>query len=116
MGNNGAPLVADLFIHSYEADCVQHLQNSKFKKHKTSFNVTFRYMLVDDVISLNNPKCNDYIYYVIYPYELEIKDTTDAPKWANYLDHRLEFDEDGELFTRLYDKRDDFDFPYLQCK
>ena len=36
-------------------------------------------------------------------------DTTDAPKWANYLDH-LEFDEDGKLFTRLYDKRDDFDF------
>ena len=49
---------------------------------------------------------------VIYPKELEIKDTTDSPKWANYLefDH-LEFDEDGTLFTRLYDKRADFDFP-----
>ena len=58
---------------------------------------------------MNNPKFNDYIY-VIYPKELEIKDTTDYPKWANYLDH-LEFDEDGKLFTRLYDKRDDFDFP-----
>ena len=63
---------------------------------------------------MNNPKFNDYID-VIYPKELEIKDTTDAPKLANYLDH-LEFDEDGQLFTRLYDKRDDFDFhnvPYL---
>ena len=39
--------------------------------------------------------------------ELQNKDTTDAQKWANYLDH-LEFDEDGKLFTRLYDKRDDF--------
>ena len=48
---------------------------------------------------------------VIYPKELEIKDTTDAPKWANYLDLHLEFDEDGKPFTRLYDKRDDFDFP-----
>ena len=74
---------------------------------KTSFNLTFRY--IDDVLSLNNPKFNDYI---IYPKELEIKDTTDAPKWANYLDH-LEFDEDGKLFTRLYDKRDDFDFPIV---
>ena len=41
---------------------------------------------------MNNPKSNDYID-VIYPKELEIKDTTDAPKWANYLDHHLEFDD-----------------------
>ena len=60
---------------------------------------------------MNNPKFNDYID-VIYPKELEIKDTTDAPKLANYLDH-LEFDEDCKLFTRLYDKRDDFDFPIV---
>ena len=36
-------------------------------------------------------------------------------KWANYLDLHLEFDEDGKLFTRLYDKRDDFDFPIVNC-
>ena len=47
-----------------------------------------------------NPKFNDYID-VIYPKELEIKDTTYAPKRANYLDHHLEFDEDSKLFTRL---------------
>ena len=35
-------------------------------------------------------KFNEYIH-VIYPTELEIKDTTDAPKLANYLDIRLEF-------------------------
>ena len=35
-----------------------------------------------DVLSLNNPKFNDYLD-VIYPEELEIKDTTDAPKWVN---------------------------------
>ena len=55
-------------------------------------------------------RLNDYIY-AIYPEKLEIKDTTDAPKWANYLDLRLEFDGDGKLYTRLYDKRDHFDFP-----
>ena len=42
------------------------------KKQKTSSNLTFRY--VDDVLSLNNPKFNDYVD-VIYPKELEIKDT-----------------------------------------
>ena len=36
---------------------------------------------------------------VIYPKELEIKDTTDTPKWANYLDLHLEFDEDSKLVT-----------------
>ena len=49
-------------------------------------------------------------YYIdgIYPKELEIKDTTDRPKWANHLDLHLEFDEDGKLFTLLYHKRDYF--------
>ena len=32
----------------------------------------------------------------------------------NYLDLRLEFDKDGKLYTRLYDKCDDFDFPIFK--
>ena len=36
-----------------------------------------------------------------------------CPKWANYHDIHLEFDEDGKLFTRLYDQRDDLDFPIV---
>ena len=51
MGTNCAPLVADLFLYSYEADFVQHLQKSKFKKQKTSFNLTLRY--IDDVLDLH---------------------------------------------------------------
>ena len=50
--------------------------------HKTSFNLTFRY--IDDVL----PTFNDYID-VIYPEEREIKDTTYATNWANYLDLSL---------------------------
>ena len=34
MGTNCAPLVADLFVYAYEADCVQHQQKSTFKKQK----------------------------------------------------------------------------------
>ena len=63
---------------------------------------------IDEALSLNNPKITDYIDD-IYPNELEIKDTTDAPKWANYLDLHLEFDGDGKLFTGSV--RDYFDFP-----
>ena len=47
--------------------------------------------------------------------ELEIKDTTEAPKWANYLELHLEFDEDGIFFTRLCDNSDDFDCPVVNC-
>ena len=42
---------------------------------------------------------------VIYPEELE---TTTTPKWANYLDLRLELD-DGKRYTRIYHRRADFD-------
>ena len=50
MSTNCVPLVADLLLYSYEADFVQHLQKSKFKKRETSFNLTFRY--IDNVLSL----------------------------------------------------------------
>ena len=93
MGTNCAPLEADLFLYSYDADFV-HIQKSKFKKHKTPFSLNSRF--IDGVLSLNNPKLNDYID-VIYQKELENKDTTDAPNWANYLNLYLEFDEDGKL-------------------
>ena len=47
---------------------------------KTSFSINLDHIY--DVLALNNPKCNDYID-VIYPAELEIKDTADAPTGAN---------------------------------
>ena len=53
-----------------------------------------------NILSLNNPKYNYYID-VIYPAELEIEDTTDAPNLANYLDISIDFDKEGRLYTRL---------------
>ena len=49
----------------------------------------------------------------IYPIELEIKDTTDTDGSASYLDLHIEIDSEGKLRTKLYDKRDDFNFPLL---
>ena len=34
MGTNCAPLLADLFLYSYEADFVQHLKKSKSRKQR----------------------------------------------------------------------------------
>jgi hypothetical protein len=75
------------------------------RKETMSFNFTFRYK--DDVLSLNN--------YVdrIYPIEPEIKDTTYTDRSASYLDLHLEIDSEERLRTKLYDKRDNFNFPIV---
>jgi len=67
----------------------------------------FRY--IDDVLSRNNSRFGDLVDR-IYPIELEIKDTTDTYRFASYLDLYLEIDNERLLRTKLYDKRDDFNF------
>ena len=110
MGTNCAPLLADLFLYSYEAEFIQGLMQKGEKKLAQSFNFTFRY--IDDVLSLNNNRFSDHLH-LIYPSELEIKDTTDTNKSASYLDLFLEITIDGRLQTKIYDKRDDFNFPIV---
>ena len=77
MGKNCAPLLADLFLYSYEADFIQGLLKKNEKKLPQSFNFTFRY--IDDVRSLNNSRFGDFVDR-IYPIELEINDTTYTDK------------------------------------
>ena len=60
-------------------------------------------------MSLNNARFNDHLP-AIYPPELEIKETTESASSASYLDLFLETDSNGHLSTKLYDKRDDFNF------
>jgi len=47
--------------------------------------------------------------------ELVVKDTTDSPNLASYLDLYLEHDITGTLTTKLYDKLDSFKFPTSIC-
>jgi hypothetical protein len=75
-----------------------------------SFNHTYRYIY--DVLSINNHNFHNDVH-LIYPDELEIKDTTESDKSASYLDILLNIDSNagnGRLTTSLYDKREDFDF------
>jgi len=115
MGTNCAPLLADLFLYSYETEFLQNLVRNKRMKDAKSFNFTYRY--IDDVLSINNSSFSQWLPS-IYPPELEIKETTETPCSASFLDLHLEFDSSGKLSTKIYDKRDDFDFkiinfPYL---
>ena len=45
--------------------------------------------------------------------ELEVKETTDTAPSASFLDLYLEFDDSGQLSTKIYDKRDDFNFKII---
>ena len=110
MGTSCAPLLADLFLYSYEADFIQGLLKKNEKKLARSFNFTFRY--IDDVLSLNNSRFGDFVDR-IYPIELEIKDTTDTDRSASYLHLHLEIDSEGRLSTKFHDKRDYFNFPIV---
>jgi hypothetical protein len=110
MGTNSAPLLADLFLYLYEADFIQGLLQKHEKKLARSFNFTFRY--IDDVLSLNNSRFGGFVDRV-YLVELEIKNTTDTDRCASYLDLHLDIDSEGRLRTKLYDTREDFNFPIV---
>ena len=105
MGTNCAPLLADIFLYSYEAEFIQSLLSTGKTKLASQFNFTYRY--IDDVLSINNPE--NYLGQM-YPAELEIKDTTESNTSVSYLDLLLSIESDGQLRISLYDKRDDFNF------
>lgn len=53
------------------------------------------------------------VTFTLMSSELEIKDTIDSEKSVSYLDNLIEIDINGNLTTKLYNKRDDFNFPFL---
>ena len=112
MGTNCAPLLADLFLYSYESELLQNLVKDKKIHEARAFNFTYRY--IDDVLSLNNPRFAEFLP-LIYPPELEIKETTNTASSASFLDIYLEFNNIGQFSTKIYDKRDDFNFKIINC-
>jgi hypothetical protein len=95
MGTNCAPLLAYLFLFSYEAVIIQDLLKKNKKKLARSFKFTFRY-IIDDVRSLSNSRLGDFVDR-LYSIELEIKDTTDADRSASYIDIHLKIVSNGQL-------------------
>ena len=110
MGTNCAPLLTNLFLYSYESEFLQKLVKDKKIHEARAFNFTYRY--IDDVLSINNSRFAEFLP-LIYPPELEVKETTDTVSSASFLDLYLEFDDSGQLSTKIYDKRDDFNFKII---
>ena len=104
-----AQFFADLFLYSYEAEFVQSLLQAGKKHLAQQFDFTYRY--INDVLSLKNTKFVEYLEFIC-PRDLEIKETTETAASSSYLDCYL-YIENGKLTTRLYDKRDDFNFPIV---
>ena len=101
------PLLADFFLYSYESKFLLELVKDKKIHEARAFNFTYRY--IDDVLSVNNSRFAECLP-LIYPPELEMKETTDTASPASFLDLSLEFYDSGQLSTKFYDKRDDFNF------
>ena len=107
MGTNCAPLLADLFLYSYENEFLHNMIRSGNWRLARSFNLCYRY--IDDLIVFNNKKFLDYLKE-IYPSQLTVEKANKSDHLADYLDLTFIIDSGGKLSTRLYDKRDDFDF------
>jgi hypothetical protein len=110
MGTNCAPLLADLFLFSYELEFLQKLVKDKTIDEARAFNFTYRY--IDDVLSINNSRFAEFLP-LIYPPELAVKETTDTASSASFLDLYFEFDDSGRLSTKIYVKRDDLNFKII---
>ena len=54
MGTNCAPLLADLFLYSYENEFLDNIIRSGHMRLAWSFNLCYRY--IDDLIVFNNKK------------------------------------------------------------
>ena len=80
---------------------------SGHRKLARSSDLCYRY--TDDSIVFNNKKFLDYLKE-IYPFQLTVEKTNKSDHLADYLDLTFIMDGGGKLSTRLYDRRDDFDF------
>ena len=70
MGTNCAPLLADLCLYSYENEFLDKLIKEGKRKLPRKFNLSYRY--IDDLISFNNKRFNEFISD-IYPKELSLR-------------------------------------------
>ena len=106
MGTNCAPLVADLFLYCYERDFMLSLNPGSQSEVISAFNDTSRYL--DDIFNIDNPYF-DTMVSSIYPKELQLNKANTSDTSASFLDLDLSI-KNGIISSKIYDKRDDFDF------
>ena len=106
MGTNCVPLVADLFLFCYEMDFVKSLTKETRYDLIDAFNSTSRYLA--DLLNIDNIHF-EHMVHRTYPAELELNKANASNTEAAFLDLNLSINNDI-VSTKIYDKRDDFDF------
>ena len=86
MGINCAPLVADLFLFSYERDFMKSLTKEKRYDLIDVFNLTSRYL--DDLSNIDNIHF-EHMVHRIYPTELQLNKANASYTEAAFLDLNL---------------------------
>ena len=106
MGTNCAPLVADSFLFCYERVFTTSFSDDNQADIIEAFNTTSRYL--DDFLNIGNP-CFKGMVNQIYPPELQLNKANTTDTEAPFLDLHLSI-SNGFVLTKIYDKRDNFDF------
>ena len=106
MGTNCAPLAADLFLFCYERDFMKNLSIDNQADVIKAFILTSGYL--DDLLNIDNPYFEGMVNQ-IYPPELQLNKANTADTEAPFLDLHLTI-SNGFVSSKIYDKRDDFDF------
>ena len=106
MGTNCAPFVADLFLFCYDRDFMVSLSDDNQSGVIEAFNSTSRYL--DDLLNIDNMFFDSTVNR-IYPSELQLYKANVSDADASFLDLHLSI-LNGFVTTKIYDKRDDFDF------
>ena len=106
MGTNCAPLVADLFLFCYERDFMKNLSSDNQVDVIKAFNLTSRYL--DDLLNIDKPYFEGMVNQ-FYPPELQLNKAYTSDTEVPFLDLHLSI-SNGFVSSKIYDKRDDFDF------
>jgi hypothetical protein len=110
MGTDCAPLLANLFLFSFEFKWIlRQVEKERFRL-LTKFKGCGRY--IDDLLLINNDDTMKRVMYQMYPKELKLVPDDSDGTITHFLDLTLKV-ENGFISTSIYDKRDLFDFPVV---
>ena len=93
-------------MKNHERDFMDSLNHDDQADVIEAFNSTSRYL--DDLLNIDNPYFEGMVNQ-IYPPELQLNKTNISDTEAPFLDQHLSV-ANGFVSSKLYDKRDDFDF------
>jgi hypothetical protein len=109
MGTNFASDLANLFLHHYEHNYIDHLIHTNNTQVAEALSNMFRYQ--DDMIVFNDDSYFEQHWREIYPEEMVLEKTNTGNN-CTFLDlaTRIEL---NKLTYKSYDKRNDFNYPDL---